>query len=549
MATRYAAANGNWSALSTWDGGASLPGPSDDVYADGKTVTVDQNVTVNTLRSTNRGGGTVGGEFQPAAGITITLNETGALGGIVAGGSNTNSGTINAAHNSGTVTIIGKIVPPGGTVGQKAILFSGNGTLNVTASSDVVGPAGGAPNVIGVTGAGTLNAAGNFVGGPGYISYGTIYITGTPTVAITGNVTGSVGPAVWCSAAASITVTGTATASSGSPAIVNTSVSSTLKLSGPLINNGKTLAVQSTVLQLGSASTYWLIRDYNLNARNLYTADTIGGNPAIANVRHGTVYGPSNELTGTCHVPGAASVLSGVPVDATVGTAALAAADIRAALGMSSANLDTQLSAIPTAAAIRTEIDANSTKLDIAVSTRLAPAGTLATVTNLTNAPDVPTETEIAAAVWSYVTRTITSGGITAQQVWEYVSALLPDGAEALLAGIAARLAEQVPTGPVIVVPAPGAGQTTAWVMCADEAGAAMAGVEIYVQIASTTAAGAYSMATQILLSDADGLAAGPIPRGTEHRFRVRRGTSGAWVPFAGVDATTLALPAIIGAP
>ena len=523
MATRYAAANGNWSALSTWDGGASLPGPSDDVYADGKTVTVDQNVTVNTLRSTNRGGGTVGGEFQPAAGITITLNETGALGGIVAGGSNTNSGTINAAHNSGTVTIIGKIVPPGGSVGQKAILFSGNGTLNVTASSDVVGPAGGAANVIGVTGAGTLNAAGNFVGGLGYISYGTIHITGTPTVAITGNVTGSVGPAVWCSAAASITVTGTATASSGSPAIVNTSVSSTLKLSGPLINNGKTLAVQSTVLQLGSASTYWLIRDYNLNARNLYTADTIGGNPAAANVRYGTAFGPASELTGTCYVPGAASVLAGVPVDATVGTATLAAADIQAAVSSQFAIIASAIGALH---------DFNPAA-DPVAHVILAD-----TVTTLTNAPDVPGEGEIA------------------QAVWEYMSTLLPDGAEALLAeiaeraaAIAARLAEQVPTGPVIVVPAPGAGQTTAWVMCADEAGAAMAGVEIYVQIASTTAAGAYSMATQILLSDADGLAAGPIPRGTEHRFRVRRGTSGAWVPFAGVDATTLALPAIIGAP
>ena len=44
----------------------------------------------------------------------------------------------------------------------------------------------------------------------------------------------------------------------------------------------------------------------------------------------------------------------------------------------------------PTAAAIRTEMDANSTKLanlDATVSSRLAPSGTLATVTILTNAP------------------------------------------------------------------------------------------------------------------------------------------------------------------
>jgi hypothetical protein len=83
-------------------------------------------------------------------------------------------------------------------------------------------------------------------------------------------------------------------------------------------------------------------------ARNLYTADSVGGNPATSNVRFGTVFGPANELTGTCHVPGAASTLVGVPTDNTVGTATISAADIRAALGLASANLDTQLAAIPT---------------------------------------------------------------------------------------------------------------------------------------------------------------------------------------------------------
>jgi hypothetical protein len=83
-------------------------------------------------------------------------------------------------------------------------------------------------------------------------------------------------------------------------------------------------------------------------------------------------------------------------------TAPLDAAGTRSAIGMASANLDTQLAAIddyidtevaaikaktdnlpaspaatgdiPTAAAIRAEIDSNSTKLDVAVSTRLASA-------------------------------------------------------------------------------------------------------------------------------------------------------------------------------
>jgi hypothetical protein len=49
-------------------------------------------------------------------------------------------------------------------------------------------------------------------------------------------------------------------------------------------------------------------------------------------------------------------------------------------------------------------MDSNSTKLanlDATVSSRLAPSGTLATVTTLTNAPTVPTPSQIASQVRS----------------------------------------------------------------------------------------------------------------------------------------------------
>jgi hypothetical protein len=63
-----------------------------------------------------------------------------------------------------------------------------------------------------------------------------------------------------------------------------------------------------------------------------YTADALLGVPAEADVRSGTIYGASNELTGTCAVPAAASVAFGVPVDATTGTAALEPSDIASAV-------------------------------------------------------------------------------------------------------------------------------------------------------------------------------------------------------------------------
>jgi hypothetical protein len=59
-------------------------------------------------------------------------------------------------------------------------------------------------------------------------------------------------------------------------------------------------------------------------------------------------------------------------------------------------------SSAPTVVQIRTEMDANSTKLanlDTTVSSRLSPSGTLATVTTLTTAPIVPTAAAIATQV------------------------------------------------------------------------------------------------------------------------------------------------------
>lgn len=64
-------------------------------------------------------------------------------------------------------------------------------------------------------------------------------------------------------------------------------------------------------------------------------------------------------------------------------------------------------SSAPSVVQIRTEMDSNSTKLanlDATVSSRLAPSGTLATVTTLTNAPTVPTAAAIATQVRSELT-------------------------------------------------------------------------------------------------------------------------------------------------
>lgn len=49
MAIRFAKQNGNWSSASTWDGGLTSPTAGDNVYSNGFTVTLDQDVNVGCL--------------------------------------------------------------------------------------------------------------------------------------------------------------------------------------------------------------------------------------------------------------------------------------------------------------------------------------------------------------------------------------------------------------------------------------------------------------------------------------------------------------------
>ena len=114
---------------------------------------------------------------------------------------------------------------------------------------------------------------------------------------------------------------------------------------------------------------------------------------------------------------------------------------------------------------------------------------------------------------------------------------------------LAARLAEQVAEGPVVVVPAPNPGQTTAWVMCYTPAGLPEAAVTITITCTKAAAPGAFDSTPVVLVSGEDGLASGPIPRGVGLTFTAKRGTSGKPIKFYGVDADTLALPALVGAP
>jgi len=124
----------------------------------------------------------------------------------------------------------------------------------------------------------------------------------------------------------------------------------------------------------------------------MFTSDNNpNGGVATTDVRLGVSYGGG--LVGSCAVPNAGTVAFGVAVDNTVGTATLTAANVRAALGMASANLDTQLAAMPTSAT-------NATAVWGAVARTI----TGGTVTTLTNSPNVPSAASIASQVRTELT-------------------------------------------------------------------------------------------------------------------------------------------------
>ena len=109
------------------------------------------------------------------------------------------------------------------------------------------------------------------------------------------------------------------------------------------------MAIYCPTIRLYNANTVeWRFRDELGNVKTLYSAGIALGNPAITNVRSGTVYGASNELTGTMIVPTPSNVRISVPTDNTVGTGQLTAADFLAAIAASADPVAVRLNNVST---------------------------------------------------------------------------------------------------------------------------------------------------------------------------------------------------------
>jgi len=198
MAVRYAVATGNWSDTATWNGG-TLPTSADDVFANGFTVTIDQDVTVLSIRNTAQSPAVAGGGFILNDGLTVTCTGSGVVTGTT---------TCLTYSGSGVCTINANIFPANAntTAGVSGLIYSGSGTLNINGRLENIAlTITRGPTVL-FSGTGTLNINGTITA---LQVLTTLRITNTSVCNIVGDLNpGNAGRAVEITGNAIVNITG-----------------------------------------------------------------------------------------------------------------------------------------------------------------------------------------------------------------------------------------------------------------------------------------------------------------------------------------------------
>lgn len=344
MAIRYAVASGNWSSTATWNGG-TLPADTDDVYSNGFVVSIDQSITVNSLKKISNGSPAiaVGGSFSITAGVTVTITA-----GIAAADAVTNSQYLLLVNaGAASVTLNANIVG-GASTNRVAVRVDSTFTGALTINGNLTGGSGGTAYALDAQAASASVAInGHLLGGSGAATAYAINANGSLT--ITGDVTGGSTAAAINFGVSSATIRGElrpGNSATGVPAIISEGTTAFVRYSGHIYSGG--MAVNTgpngffpirgswTVMD-GEDVFIHVFNDDNFPSGNNGTQTVLTrygtSNPAIEDVRAGVVYGVDSQLEGTLAVPPPASVASGVPTDDTVGTAALSLADVAALTG------------------------------------------------------------------------------------------------------------------------------------------------------------------------------------------------------------------------
>jgi len=308
----YTAASGNWSTAGNWNGGA-VPQAGDDVYANGKTVTIDTNIAVTKISSevcpdTSVGGG----EFRFTADRTVACN-------IVAGSTQ----CVQIATAGVTISIVGSVYGGSGASARAIYLNQATITLNIT--GNVYGGSGsvGAYGIVhgSIYTAITINVFGSVYGGSG--SRGIVLLSGV--VNVTGYVYADNLSAI---VADTVTVNGETWGSSSVAAIVEyTSGSGTVNIAGLVYNASSKMAIVANRITMSSSSLCgWRFYDPAITPVMLYATAALENAPSESDVRLGVIYGIGNAYTGTLNPGATASEIVAAIEASELGTKILASA-------------------------------------------------------------------------------------------------------------------------------------------------------------------------------------------------------------------------------
>lgn len=350
---------GAWSDPTVWNTGA-LPTSVDDVYANGYTITITNDITVASIRnSADSGSGVVAGGGFLCSTQNITINAARYSGTVT-------TAVLTISHNVGEVWVVGIGVSAigstcinsgngivniigdvqAGSSSQSAITNTGSGIVNFTGTGY-----GGTSNSNAVSngGVGTINVTGNIVGGSATGSHGA-YNGGFGTVNIIGNVSTTLGAyGAFNVGIGTINIIGSAIGGPAYGAVNNGGGTLRVKkaVAGSAISGvygistlGNTVVEEmewgangqvpvSGYVRLANANTILVQvrRENNTNVTLVDPSNIANQLPSPGDVRQGIVYAGGNNI-GTLKVPTPENVRVGIETDNTVGTAALTPADI-----------------------------------------------------------------------------------------------------------------------------------------------------------------------------------------------------------------------------
>lgn len=318
MANYRAVATGNWSAGATWGGGAVPPDAAGhNIYSNGFTVTIDQNVNVNLLTNAPITASFVGGGTSAVTGGVFNVSSS-SVSSIVANitgqGANGSYALNFTAPTPATLNLTGNLTSIQAGNGSGVVNLGGTGALTVMGNITGGASNGAAANAINVTNGGTLvvnssvistsggynsnssNAAIN-MGSAGSITLNNCSLSGFPSV----NSTNGIITAVNC----------VFSASNNGPVVVSTIGGN--RFSGTFIsssNGMQPISASRWFLNTTPSTSYIQHALDGINANSFvryYTADNAFGQANPTDVRSGVSYASGN-LTGRLTVPARGSV-------------------------------------------------------------------------------------------------------------------------------------------------------------------------------------------------------------------------------------------------